>query len=82
MRRLSSLRVDVVPSDASRGLLTIALPVWPSPDRLSARARLECAELLQTGLAFAMRSKTTANIPGTTPISLLCVRGSSLHRFE
>jgi hypothetical protein len=41
----------------------------------------EFAERVQTVLAFVMRSKTAANIPGTMPISLLRVRARSSHRF-
>jgi len=55
--------------------------VAPLPERLRAGARLGCADLVKTVLTFAMRSKTTLNIPGTTLISLLCVRGSPLYRF-
>lgn len=71
-----------VPSDASRGGLTIALPARLSL-RLWLRAgvRFDFAERVQTVLVFVMRSKTAANIPGTMPISLLRVRARSSHRF-
>ena len=78
MRRLSSLRVDVVPSDASRGLLTIALPVWPS----LRRCPIGCApERVSTALTWSKRARLCDAQQNDRLFRCCACAGALLRRF-